>query len=249
MASMDDRPPPPPRWPELDALRALPDGVALFAPGITDTAFASALAEAGAPVPAALLELLAATDGLVVRNVETTEVVFRLETAAAMKVVERDGGPVLAIASWWLRPLGHELETIHLWLDGGALSGGYELRRAGQPAHLQRFGTRPFDVRDLLRFALARSQARAETAHERDHGIVDALLAERSWGWYLAGDVERFELLVAAGRRAAARAHCERLAADLLDDAESCTRAGDHGAATKAERARDAWLARARSLT
>lgn len=241
--------PAPPRWPELAAIHALPDGVALLAPGITDVGFAHELAAAGAPVPRELLELLAATDGLVLRNAETSEVVFRLESAQTMKAADRDGYPVLAMASWWLRPFGHALESIQLWHEDGALTGAYERRHPNQPLHVLRFGTRPLDVRAMLRFALARSQARAETDRERDLGIVDALLAELSWGWYLADDVERFELVVAAKRPAPARAYCERLAAELQGDAESCTRAGDHGAATKAERERDAWLARARTVS
>ena len=237
-----------PSWPELAAIRALPDGDALLAPGITDVGFAAELAAGGAPVPAELLELLAATDGLVLRNSETSEVVFRLESAQTMKAADRDDHPVLALASWWLRPFGHALESIQLWLEDGALTGAYERRHPGQPLHHLRFGTRSFDVRAMLGFALARSQARAETERERELGIVDALLAELSWGWYLADDDHRFELVVAAKRPAPARAYGERLAAELLDDAESCTRAGDHGAATQAERARDTWLARARAL-
>lgn len=236
-------------WPELAALRALPPGVALFAPGVTDPAFADALAARDAPVPAELRALYRATDGVVLRNRQTDEVVFRLVPADAIAVGLRDDHPVLLIGSWWLRPFGYARESIELWLDGSALTGAYERRHPGQPHHQLRFGARPFDVRAMLRFALSRVEAEAETEREREAGIVDALYAERSWGWYLAGDEERFEQLVSAGRRAAARAWAERMAADLLEDAESCTRVGDHGAASKAERAHEAWLARARSVT
>ena len=46
----------------------------------------------------------------------------------------------------------------------------------------------------------------------------------------------------------AARAWCAEMIARLDDDAASCTRAGDHGAASKAERQRERWAARVRDL-
>jgi hypothetical protein len=192
-----------PAWPELEAIRALPPGKALLAPGVTDVGFADELAAKGTPVPTELRQLLAATDGLVLRNVETDEVVLRFASAQTLAAGERDGRQVLVIASWWLRPFGHARETIELWLEDGLLTGGYERRHATEPLQRVRFGTRPFDVRAMLRFGLDRAQARAASAEERERGIVDALLAERSWGWYLADDAQRAALIrtsAAAGR-------------------------------------------------
>jgi hypothetical protein len=65
--------------------------------------------------------------------------------------------------------------------------------------------------------------------------------------WPRTGDAA-FANLVTFGRLDEAETLCLRRAADLDEDADSCTRAGDFGAATKAERARDAWLDRARRL-
>lgn len=238
-----------PDWPELDAIRALPAGKALLAPGVTQLGFADELEARGAAVPTELLRLLAATDGLVLRNLETDEVVLRFESSQTLAAAERDGRAALVLASWWLRPFGHARETIELWVEDGMLTGAYERQHPSQPGERVRFGARPLDVRAMLRFGLDRVAARGESAQERELGIVDALLAERSWGWYLADDDERVALMVRAGRRAQALAHCQRMAAELQGDAESSTRSGDHGEATRAERAADAWLARARSLS
>jgi hypothetical protein len=201
--ALGDRPPPVPDWPELAALRALPPGDALLAPGITQVDFARELAARGAPVPAELLELLAATDGLVLRNCETGEVVFRLETAQGLAVAERDGRPVLAIGSWWIRPFGHSRESIQLWLDGDLLTGAFERAHPGEAPQQARFGARPLDVREVLRFALAKVEARAGTEHERELGIVGALEGELSWEWYLADDGERSRMLADAPAAAA----------------------------------------------
>ena len=240
--------PAPPTWPELEAIRALPSGIALLAPGITTAGFADALDARGTPVPAELLALLAATDGLVLRNRETDEVVLRFESSQTLAAAERDGRQVLLLASWWLRPFGHARETLELWFDDGLLSGAYERRHPSQPVTWVRFGARPFDVRAMLRFGLGRVEAQSEGEQDRELGVVSSLLAERSWGWYLADDDERVAIMVRAGRRAQALAYCRRMAEDLQGDAESSTRAGEHGEATRAERAAEAWLARARAL-
>jgi hypothetical protein len=184
-----------PAWPELEAIRALPPGKALLAPGITQLGFVAELEARGAPVPPELLQLLAATDGLVLRNVETDEVVLRFQSSQTLAAGERDGRRVLVIASWWLRPFGHARETIELWLEDGLLTGAYERRHPTQPPHRLRFGARPFDLRAMLRFGLDRALATAASAEERERGVVDSLLAERSWGWYLADDAERAALL------------------------------------------------------
>ena len=247
MTSTDDstRVPPPAAatWPELDTLRALGPDLALFEPGIRDAGFAHALAAAGAPVPDDWLALLAATDGLVLRNRETGAVVLRVTGAGGLTVVERDGRPALLVGSWWLRPFGYARESIELWIADGMLAGAYERSHPHEPLQRQPFGARPLDVRAMLRFGLARIDARADSEQDREAGLVAALYAERSWGWYLASDDDRHARLVAAGRHAAARAWAEHMAAELQDEIESCTRAGEHGAASKAERARDTWLA------
>ncbi len=242
------RPPSPPAWPELTALRALPPDQAQLAPGITHAGFAAELAERGAPLPADLLALYAATDGLALRHPATDEVVFRLVPASELAVVERDARATLRIAAWDDRAIGHARASTELWLEDGALTGAFERRHPGQPLARVRFATRPLDVRAMLRFAVARVEAQATDPRERDLGVVAALHAERGWPWYLADDDDRFELLRAAGRTAAARAWCAEMIARLDDDAASCTRAGDHGAASKAERQCDRWGARLREL-
>lgn len=242
------RPPPPPAWPELAALRALPPDQAQLAPGITHAGFAVELADRGAPVPDELLALYAAIDGLVLRNPQADEVVFRLVPASELALVERDGRVALRIAAWDDRAIGHARASTELWLEDGALTGAFERRHPGQPLARVRFATRPLDVRAMLRFAVARVEAQATDPRERDLGVVAALHAERGWPWYLADDDGRFELLHAAGRTDAARAWCAEMIARLDDDAASCTRAGDHGAASKAERQRERWAARVRDL-
>ena len=179
---------------------------------------------------------------------QADEVVFRLVPASELALVERDGRVALRIAAWDDRAIGHARASTELWLEDGALTGASERRHPGQPLARVRFATRPLDVRAMLRFALLRVEAEATDPRERDLGVVVALHAERAWPWYLADDDDRFELLRAAGRTAAARAWCAEMSARLDDDAASCTRAGDHGAASKAERQRDRWAARLRDL-
>ena len=242
------RPPSPPAWPELTALRALPPELAQLAPGITHAGFAAELADRGAPLPDDLLALYAATDGLALHHPATDEVVCRLLPASELAVVERDGRATLRIAAWDDRAIGHGRASTELWLEDGALTGAFERCHPGQPLARVRFATRPLDVRAMLRFALLRVEAPATDPRERDLGVVVALHAERGWPWYLADDDDRFELLRAADRTAAARAWCAEMIARLDDDAASCTRAGDHGAASKAERQRERWAAWLRAL-
>ena len=238
------QPPAPPTWPELAALRALPPAQARLAPGITHAGFAVELADRGAPVPGELMALYAATDGLELRNPTTDEVVFALAPARELAVTVRDGQPVLRLGGWDADATGHARVETELWLAGGALTGALTRRHPTRPPEQLRFAARLLDVRAVLRFALSRVAARRAHATEDDLGIVAALHVEQSWPWYFASDDDRFELLRAGGHIAAARAWCAAMIADLDEDVASCTRAGDHGDARRAERQRERWQAR-----